>query len=248
MLSFLVYGLAAGAAQSGSNGCTLPPYPAHGTYTVHNRPEAVPGQTYSLAILTITCDPGYELFGNNATYCFSNNNWQHPMPRCTRFCRLTPDPSVKYFCKVTGDGILSGTRLCQELEPNGTVVVPECNRPVYYSNGVLLNMNCLEVTWDHIATCQPDCGTSTAKGEKLIINGTKAAHGDLPWHAGVYDKSYTPFKQVCSGSLVSTKVVISGKYRCIFEVHLFGSAIVIKEVNMIFGEKNVHDSKYGAIA
>ncbi|KAI8426935.1 hypothetical protein MSG28_014605 [Choristoneura fumiferana] len=107
-----------------SNGCTLPPYPAHGTYTVHDRPEAVPGQTYGLAIITITCDPGYEVLGNNATYCFSNNNWQ-PMPRCTR--------------------------------------------------------------------------------EELIINGTKAAHGDLPWHAAIYDKSYTPFMQVCGGSLVSTK-------------------------------------------
>ncbi|XP_073964429.1 modular serine protease-like [Choristoneura fumiferana] len=210
----IVCGLAAGAAQSGSNGCILPPYPAHGTYTVHDRPEAVPGQTYGLAILKVTCDPGYRVIGNNATYCFSNNDWQHPMPRCTRFCRLTPDPSVKYFCKVTGDGILGGTRLCHELEPHGTVVVPICNYPVYYSSKVLLNMHCVDGAWDHVATCQPDCGKTPRKGQEIIITGkgTKVAHGDLPWHAAIYDKSYTPFMQVCGGSLVSTKVVISAAH------------------------------------
>ncbi|KAI8426934.1 hypothetical protein MSG28_014604 [Choristoneura fumiferana] len=253
-----------------SNGCILPPYPAHGTYTVHDRPEAVPGQTYGLAILKVTCDPGYRVIGNNATYCFSNNDWQHPMPRCTRFCRLTPDPSVKYFCKVTGDGILGGTRLCHELEPHGTVVVPICNYPVYYSSKVLLNMHCVDGAWDHVATCQPeadwrlschnqeeghlnvktrlgrhehylayadrkmelfdsaalDCGKTPRKGQEIIITGkgTKVAHGDLPWHAAIYDKSYTPFMQVCGGSLVSTKVVISG------------NAIFSEEVSVIFSE------------
>nr|ABK25489.1 unknown [Picea sitchensis] len=66
-----------------------------------------------------------------------------------------PDPSVNYYCKVTGDGIVSGTRACHELEPHGTEVVPECNRPVYYSSSVPLNMRCVDGSWDHVAVCQP---------------------------------------------------------------------------------------------
>ncbi|KAI8426943.1 hypothetical protein MSG28_014612 [Choristoneura fumiferana] len=110
---------------SNEHGCVLPAYPPHGTYTVDGRPEAVPGQTYDFVSLTVTCDPG-----------------------------LTPHPSVKYYCKITGDGLVSGIRECRELEPHGTVVVPECNRPVYYFSSDLPNMHCVEGTWDYIAVCQ----------------------------------------------------------------------------------------------
>ncbi|KAI8426722.1 hypothetical protein MSG28_014424 [Choristoneura fumiferana] len=113
------------------------------------------------------------------------------------FCRLMPDPSVNYYCKVTGDGIVSGTRACHELEPHGTEVVPECNRPFYYSSSVLLNMHCVDGSWDHVAVCQP---------------AEQGKRGELPWHAGIYDKTFTPYKQICGGSLISTKLVISGKY------------------------------------
>ncbi|KAI8426712.1 hypothetical protein MSG28_014418 [Choristoneura fumiferana] len=126
------------------------------------------------------------------------------------FCRLTPHPSINYYCKITGDGVVSGTRACHELEPHGTEVVPECNRPVYYSSSVLLNMRCVDGTWDHVAVCQPDCGTPTAVGQPLVFNGTRTKRGELPWHAGVYDKTFTPFMQICGGSLISTRVVISG--------------------------------------
>ncbi|KAI8426713.1 hypothetical protein MSG28_014419 [Choristoneura fumiferana] len=155
MLKPEVCGLASGAAQSSSGGCVLPAYPPHGTYTVYNKPEAVPGQVYDFAGLTVTCDPGYGVVGSNTTYCFGGNPWPQPMPQCTRFCRLTPDPSVQYHCKITGAGVESGTRVCYELEPHGTEVVPECNRPFYYSSSVLLNMHCVDGSWDHVAVCQP---------------------------------------------------------------------------------------------
>ncbi|XP_073944608.1 urokinase-type plasminogen activator-like [Choristoneura fumiferana] len=73
-------------------------------------------------------------------------------------------------------------------------------------------MHCVDGVWNHVAICQPDCGTSTASGEQLIINGTRTKRGELPWHAGVYDKTYTPLKQICGGSLISTQVVISAAH------------------------------------
>ncbi|XP_073963853.1 transmembrane protease serine 12-like isoform X1 [Choristoneura fumiferana] len=209
---FTVCGLAAGALQSETGGCVLPEYPPHGIYTVHNKAVAAPGQVYDSAILMVTCDPGYGVVGSNFTYCFGRNVWQQPMPQCTRFCRLTPHPSINYYCKITGDGVVSGTRACHELEPHGTEVVPECNRPVYYSSSVLLNMRCVDGTWDHVAVCQPDCGTPTAVGQPLVFNGTRTKRGELPWHAGVYDKTFTPFMQICGGSLISTRVVISAAH------------------------------------
>ncbi|KAI8426728.1 hypothetical protein MSG28_014430 [Choristoneura fumiferana] len=164
-----------------AGGCVLPAYPPHGTYTVYNKPEAVPGQVYDFAGLTVTCDPGYGVVGSNTMYCLGGNSWLQPMPQCTRFCRLMPDPSIKYHCKITGDDVESGTRVCHELEPHGTEVVPELRKP-------------------------------TPIADILITNGTRAKHGELPWHAGVYDKTSSPYLQICGGSLISTRVIISGKY------------------------------------
>ncbi|XP_073964090.1 uncharacterized protein [Choristoneura fumiferana] len=85
----VAYGLSAVSAQDGENGCVLPAYPPHGTYTADGRPEAVPGQTYDFVSLTVTCDPGHGVVGSNATYCYSRNVWQ-PMPQCIHCGTSTP--------------------------------------------------------------------------------------------------------------------------------------------------------------
>ncbi|XP_073964034.1 transmembrane protease serine 12-like isoform X1 [Choristoneura fumiferana] len=208
----VAYGLSAVSAQDGpALGCVLPEYPKNGIYTVFNKPDATPGQSYDTVVLSLTCNPGYRVLGTTITAC-SNNTWSQPLPQCTQFCKLTPHTSVTYYCKVTGDHQLSGRRLCNEYEPSGTVVVPECKRPIYYYSGVLLNMRCVDGSWDHIAVCQPECGTPTPKGEQLIINGVSAKRGELPWHAGIYLKAFTPYMQICGGSLVSTTVVITAAH------------------------------------
>ncbi|XP_073964314.1 clotting factor C-like [Choristoneura fumiferana] len=73
-------------------------------------------------------------------------------------------------------------------------------------------MHCVDGTWDHVAVCQPDCGTPTPIANRLIINGKRTKHGELPWHAGVYDMTFTPYKQICGGSLISTRVIISAAH------------------------------------
>ncbi|KAI8426714.1 hypothetical protein MSG28_014420 [Choristoneura fumiferana] len=57
-----------------------------------------------------------------------------------------------------------------------------------------------------------NCGTPTPIANRLIINGKRTKHGELPWHAGVYDKTFTPYKQICGGSLISTRVIISAAH------------------------------------
>ncbi|KAI8426936.1 hypothetical protein MSG28_014606 [Choristoneura fumiferana] len=188
-------------------GCVLPPYPAHGTYSVHNRPDAVPGQSYDKIFLTVTCDPGYRVVETSSAFCLSDNKWSEPKPQCSRFCQLTPHPSVKYHCKEPGD-TSDSTRLCNEYEPSGTVAVPVCNRPNYYHPGNITDMHCNAGFWDHVTICQPECGIT--KGDPSTDG--YAALGEVPWHAGVYDKYYSPYGQTCGGSLISNSIVLSGKY------------------------------------
>lgn len=56
-----------------------------------------------------------------------------------------------------------------------------------------------------------ECGRVTPDGVDLIIDGRPAKRGELPWHAGIYRKTTKPYMQICGGSLVTNKVVISGK-------------------------------------
>ncbi|XP_023949286.1 modular serine protease [Bicyclus anynana] len=190
--------------------CVLPQYPQYGTYTVANVPGAVPGETYPSAVLNITCIPGFGVEENRNTLWCYDGSWSNNMPKCVRFCRLNKHPSVEYRCISTGAFI--GSRECGPLEPAGTVVQPYCRTPNYYYPGVLSNMNCIDGSWDYIAQCKPECGTITPFAKPLIIGGRVAKKGELPWHAGIYDKLYEPYMQVCGGSLISTTAVISAAH------------------------------------
>ncbi|CAH2987638.1 unnamed protein product [Chilo suppressalis] len=192
--------------------CRLPPYPANGHYVVSNVRGAVPGQSFYSVGLNVTCNPGYGLASSAGRLCV-DGVWQpHPVrdDDCVRFCRLNKDPSVTYRCLLTGNS--DGTRECTEYEPAGTIVRPDCNTPNYYYPGVLPYMRCIDGNWDYVARCNAECGRVVPKGIDLIIGGRPAERGELPWHTGIYRKTTTPYMQICGGSLVSAKVVISAAH------------------------------------
>ncbi|KOB76003.1 Hemolymph protein 14 [Operophtera brumata] len=124
-------------------------------------------------------------------------------------CRLNPHPSVEYRCILLGSAV--GSRVCGAHEPAGTLVSPQC-RTNYYSTGTLTYMQCLNGNWDYIAKCVPDCGRVTADGMELVIGGQRVRRGELPWHAGVYKKTWRPYQQICGGTLISANIVISAAH------------------------------------
>lgn len=195
--------------QSGK--CVLPPYPDHGTYVVANAPYAVPGQGFQALQLNVTCRPGYGVPGTDVVFC-QDGTWSNDIPKCVRFCKLDPHPSVHYHCLVSGSEGLEGQRKCNTYEPTGTVIRPECNSPNYYSTGILPPMRCIDGSWNYVAICAPECGRVTPEGVDLIIDGRIAKRGELPWHVGIYRKTTNPYMQICGGSLVTNRIVISAAH------------------------------------
>ncbi|KAL0852806.1 hypothetical protein ABMA27_012611 [Loxostege sticticalis] len=189
--------------------CVLPPFPAHGSYIVAGRPDAVPGQAFDLVNYNVTCYPGFGIDGDTKERLCLNGVWSADVGDCVRFCRLNKDESVEYRCLLTGNS--TGSRTCGEYEPDGTIARPECRAPNYYYTGVLPYMRCIEGSWDYIARCFPECGV-VSSGDGLVAGGEAAKMAELPWHAGIYRKTTTPYKQICGGSLVSAKVVISAAH------------------------------------
>lgn len=55
------------------------------------------------------------------------------------------------------------------------------------------------------------CGEKVPKGVTNIIGGQLAKIGEYPWQVGVYNSDRS---HICGGSLLSQRVVLSGKLLC----------------------------------
>ncbi|KAJ8703769.1 hypothetical protein PYW07_013063 [Mythimna separata] len=192
--------------QSGK--CVLPAYPENGSYVIRNANGATPGESFEYVKLTVICLPDYRVLGNEEVLCV-DGVWT-PFPKCVRYCKLDPHPSVHYQCLVSGS--VEGQRECNAFEPSGTVVKPVCNSPNYYSSDTLPFMRCSEGSWDYVAICKPECGRVTPNGVDLMIGGKSAKRGEVPWHVGVYRKNRRPYLQICGGTIVTNRLVISAAH------------------------------------
>ncbi|KAG6463172.1 hypothetical protein O3G_MSEX013717 [Manduca sexta] len=192
--------------------CVLPEYPEHGGYVVSGMKNAKPGMSFEFVSLNYTCNKGYGILGRNDVTC--TNGWWNftPLPKCTRFCHLKEHVSVEYKCVLSGSS--QGFRTCNEYEPDGTLVQPECRKPNYYSETTFRYMSCIGAVgaWNYVAKCIPECGTVTPNGTELVLGGERAQFGELPWQAGIYTKNTRPYMQICGGALISSTVVLSAAH------------------------------------
>ncbi|CAB3222458.1 unnamed protein product [Arctia plantaginis] len=199
-----------------AGGCILPSYPTHGSYEVSKLPNARPGQALDSFVLTVTCRRGFGIVhpdggdgsGTQQLYCVNGEYQYQTMPRCVRFCKLNPDPSVRYTCHVPGVGF----KTCKNYVAPGTLVNPICNSPIYYTTESLPYMKCNFGYWDYVAQCRAECGRVTPEGTQLVIDGKPAKRGELPWHVGIYRKITSPYLQICGGTLITNNVVLSAAH------------------------------------
>ncbi|KAM3956851.1 modular serine protease-like [Aphomia sociella] len=190
--------------------CVLPDYPESGRWVAPNEKTAGPGKSYKQIYLQYTCNTGYQLLGSADVTCIDGQFIQE-IPKCVRLCHLNRHISVEYIC-YSSNGI-DGRRPCNDYEPQGTVARPQCKvNYYYYYNGDLPSMSCSEAGWSNYPICSPECGRVTPQGDTLIIGGQSAKRGELPWHAGIYKKTTTPYMQICGGSIVKPNIVISAAH------------------------------------
>ncbi|GBP33250.1 Modular serine protease [Eumeta japonica] len=184
--------------------CKLPPYPEHGSYTIVNNRNFMPGDFIDSFYLQYQCDVGYALVGGAELFCI--NGFQHKeIPKCKKMCSLNPHPSVEYLCHEPQS--CGRTRECGLYEPEGTTATPRCRTPNYDTSQYLRDMKCSNGTWNYIATCFAVCGTVIPQGGGLVVGGRVSEKGEVPWHVGIYDKQVTPYKQICGGSIVAPTLV-----------------------------------------
>ncbi|XP_059044799.1 modular serine protease-like [Achroia grisella] len=190
--------------------CLLPEYPENGRWVAPNEKSATPGKSFKQIYLLYSCDTGYELLGDADVTCLDGLYIQE-IPKCARLCHLNRHFSIDYYC-YSSNGI-DGKRPCKDYEPQGTIARPQCKpNYYYYYNGDPQSMTCSGGGWSDYPICSPECGRVTPQGDTLAIGGQNAVRGELPWHAGIYKKTTTPYMQICGGSIVRPNVVISAAH------------------------------------
>ncbi|XP_026749327.2 modular serine protease-like [Galleria mellonella] len=190
--------------------CILPEYPENGQWVAPNERFASPGKSYKQIYLQYSCNIGYQLQGAVDVTCIDGQFIQE-IPKCVRLCHLNRHASIDYYC-YSANGV-DGRRPCNDYEPQGTIARPQCKvNYYYYYGGDPQPMTCSAGGWSDYPICSPECGRVTPQGDTLIINGQKAKKGELPWHAGIYKKTTTPYMQICGGSIVRPDVILSAAH------------------------------------
>ncbi|XP_061725639.1 modular serine protease-like isoform X2 [Cydia pomonella] len=188
------------AAENGVPGtCQLPPYPRIGSYSIVDVELSVGLADFTLLY---SCPSGYRLNGQHPR-CVGGGWTSDDFPSCKRDskCRLPSHPSVTYNC------IDSSQSRCSNFVSSGQRVLPEC-RPGFVQD-VLRAMHCIDGSWDYVATCRRECGTIP---KEMRLRRSVSEVSEVPWHASVYDKTVTPFRQICGGSLISATVIVSAAH------------------------------------
>ncbi|XP_011057475.1 PREDICTED: limulus clotting factor C-like isoform X2 [Acromyrmex echinatior] len=207
------------ANRNNDDSCVLPQQPEGGHYELggcDERCDKRPGDTVPKnSFLNYTCKSNYMLKGNTISVCV-NNRWYQP-PSCHKICSPLNSTSVDISCSYHGktvscsERILPGTQAT--LACKSSYKLPLTNDPAYRE------LTCLDDgLWDRrLFRCLPECGTSIAHGNTLIVNGFAARTGIFPWHVGIYAKENTDrYQQICGGTLINNNLVISAAH-CFYD-------------------------------
>ncbi|KAG5317254.1 LFC factor, partial [Pseudoatta argentina] len=207
------------ANRNNDDSCVLPEQPEGGHYELggcDERCDKRPGNTVPKnSFLNYTCESNYMLKGNTISVCV-NNRWYQP-PSCHKICSPLNSTSVDISCSYHGktvscsERILPGTQAT--LACKSSYKLPLTNDPAYRE------LTCLDDgLWDRrLFRCLPECGTSIAHGNTLIVNGFAARAGIFPWHVGIYAKENTGrYQQICGGTLINNNLVVSAAH-CFYD-------------------------------
>lgn len=67
--------------------------------------------------------------------------------------------------------------------------------------------------WDyHPHSCVPICGQEVVEVKPFASNADPVDITKVPWHAAIYQRGNDGIKHICGGTIISAKLVISGKW------------------------------------
>ncbi|XP_044735623.1 modular serine protease-like, partial [Chrysoperla carnea] len=165
--------------------------------------------------LKFTCDEGYTLKGAKSVFCDDDGYWTTAFPECLKTCQPLESEKHEIECSYKDQKIN-----CNESF-EGTIAEVKCKHTFELKNFVLLPYNAIECRngkWSKkLFDCNPVCGTLGSTAQPLVIKGWTAPKRGFPWHVGIYKLEYSMYNQICGGTLISIRAVLTAAHCFYFE-------------------------------
>ncbi|XP_071442334.1 modular serine protease-like [Hetaerina americana] len=219
--------------------CILPPFPVNGRHSI-----ATGAYLPNFGGLNFSCNPGFELKGNDIIYCYEGL-WVPSAPTCQAIVGGVRCPGLQSKQLNLDCFLPSGAQHpCDQPAPEGTVATYSC-RQFYIPNENYPNRRsvCQNGAWSkELLKCIPDCGKAVGEVTPLVVNGTAATYGEWPWQVALYVRigghNDVPisWEFQCGGSLVAENIVLTAAH-CVWNVKTDAMLAAIGKYYRAFGRK-----------
>ncbi|XP_074039166.1 clotting factor G beta subunit-like [Leptinotarsa decemlineata] len=182
--------------------CKRPNQPVNGNYidllNTTTDSETFPKNT----VLSYSCNKGYTLSRSHKFIVCVKGSWDAEQPTCLKRCpslhsttstivKCYDENKVEIECDQATDGSEAKFRCANFYEPNEIKIVPRY---------------CRDGTWNlPLLQCVPVCGQKNpnSSGNKVV---------EYPWVAAIFMKKNNEFINICIGTLLSEKIIITAAH------------------------------------
>ncbi|XP_077283403.1 modular serine protease-like isoform X2 [Arctopsyche grandis] len=199
--------------------CTVPTNLENGKCSIDDEVVSPGKQVDIFSVMIYECNDRYFSIGGTVIICQEDGTWSESI-QCLRLCKPLISLTHEITCTLNGK-----TADCTQPMRDGTTAQYKCQAFHQLLSNVKISkpLKCIEGDWDdNLKQCNPDCGKEASIANPLILGGTNVSIGMAPWHVGLYQKTNGVYNQICGGTIINRKIVISA-------AHCFGTAGVVNK-------------------
>ncbi|XP_050505512.1 uncharacterized protein LOC114338869 isoform X1 [Diabrotica virgifera virgifera] len=190
--------------------CTLPPQIENGKWLI-TEADVQPGDQIEVnTIVRLECNEGYQLYPYN-TLMACDSNWdEEDFPVCRKKCpSFYSTATTKLICKDKDENTIT----CDKAT-DGTYLTYSCVAFYEVPPGGKNVLYCNDGIWDFPKPlCKPICGKKvTTDTTELTWGGTDVKGYEYPWVIAMFKKLAGKYENVCGGTLVSRRVVVTAAH------------------------------------
>ncbi|XP_037822845.1 LOW QUALITY PROTEIN: modular serine protease-like [Lucilia sericata] len=181
-------------------------------FKLHPQNETIPIGSFvdDCEVIHIECQNKYALRGQTSRLC-QNGKWNFDFPSCERHCdgTLLHGLSVRAVCNY-----ITHFEECPKRIPPGTEIRLNCNFGYTRNPKFSQYIKCLPdgIFDKRPQSCVHSCGRIATSSVSLSKHGIPIISISAPWHVSIHEYNSINYNFICSGSIVSPRIIITAAH------------------------------------